>query len=58
MILPAIFAAFLLGLVLEATVLYWADRRAIQRERAYWDQLSAEALAGYGRVFDWERDLP
>lgn len=58
MIIPAVFAAFLFGLVLEATVLYWVDRRAIQRERAYWDALSADALAGYGRVFDWERDLP
>lgn len=57
MIIPAVFAAFLFGLVLEATVLYCVDRRAIRRERAYWEQLSAEALKGYGRVFDWERDL-
>lgn len=54
MIHAAVFAAFLLGLVLEATVLYLFDRRAIAREAAWWEELRADALSGYGRAFDWE----
>ena len=57
MILPGVVVAFLLGLILEAVVIALLDRRAIQRERDYWEALSAEALEGYGRIFDWERDL-
>jgi hypothetical protein len=53
-ILPSVFVAFLLGLVLEAVVIVTLDRRAIRREARWWDELRAEALDGYGRVFDWQ----
>jgi hypothetical protein len=53
MILPAVFAAFLLGLVLEAVVINILDRRAIAKEAAFWEELRAAALDGYGAVFDW-----
>lgn len=53
MILPGVFAAFLLGLVLEAVVIYTLDRRAIRKEAAFWEELRLQALSGYGQVFDW-----
>lgn len=56
MIPPAVVLAFLVGLLAEATVLYVLDRRAIRREADYWAELSAQALDGYGRVFDWADD--
>jgi hypothetical protein len=53
-VIPAgVFAAFLLGLVLEAVVLAVLDRRAIRREAAWWEELRGQALDGYGQVFDW-----
>jgi hypothetical protein len=55
MIPAGVVAAFLLGLVLEATFLWWSDRRAIAREAAWWEELRAEALDGYGKMFDWEQ---
>lgn len=53
-----VFVGFALGLLVEATVLFILDRRAIAREAAWWEELRAQALDGYGRVFDWEVDLP
>jgi hypothetical protein len=57
-IAPAIFVAFVIGLLVEATVLFVLDRRAIAREAAWWEELRSQALEDYGRVFDWEVDLP
>lgn len=57
MILPGIFLAFLVGLVVEAAMLAWLDRRSVRREAQFWEELRAEAMQGYGRVFDWEKDL-
>lgn len=57
MIAPVVLVAFMTGLILEAAVIFVLDRRAIRREAAWWEQLRADALAGYGRVFDWEHDL-
>jgi NhaP-type Na+/H+ or K+/H+ antiporter len=48
-----ILIAFVMGLLLEAFFLWWSDRRAIRREADFWEQLRANALDGYGRVFDW-----
>lgn len=57
MIAPAVFFAFFIGLLVEATVMFWLDRRAIRREAEFWEELRFEALDGYSRAFDWERDL-
>lgn len=56
MIAPAVFVAFVIGLLVEATVLFVLDRRAIAREAAWWEELRHQALDGYGRVFDWAED--
>lgn len=56
MIAPALVVAFAVGLLVEATVLYVLDRRAIAREAAWWDELRVQALNGYDRVFDWAED--
>lgn len=50
----AIVSAFLLGLAAELVFVVVADRRAVRRERQWWEQIRADALDGYGRVFDWE----
>lgn len=57
MIAPIVFVAFAIGLLVEGTVLFVLDRRAIAREAAWWEELKVQALDGYGRVFDWETDL-
>lgn len=57
MIPAGVFVAFLVGLVVEAVAIVVMDRRAIHREAVWWEELRAEALDHYGRVFDWERDL-
>lgn len=56
MIPVGVVIAFFLAIALETTFLLVTDRRAIARERTYWAELRADAEAGYGRVFDWERD--
>lgn len=56
MIAPAVFVAFVIGLLVEATVLFVLDRRAIAREAAWWEELRADAALNYGRVFDWSED--
>ena len=57
MIVPGVFTAFFLGLIVEAVVIFLLDRRAIRREADFWEQLRLETLDNYGRVFDWETDL-
>lgn len=52
--IPAIVSAFLLGLAAELVFVVMADRRAVRREAEWWAELRAQALDGYGRVFDWE----
>lgn len=54
MIPVGVVIAFALGIALETTFLWWNDRRAIRREAEWWEELRAQALDGYGRVFDWE----
>lgn len=54
MIVPGVFAAFFVGLLLEALVLAVVDRRAVRREAQWWEELRTQALDGYGRVFDWD----
>lgn len=54
MIAPAVFAAFMVGLIAEALAMAWFDRRAVRRETAFWEELRLTAMTGYGRVFDWE----
>lgn len=54
MILGTVFLALAAAVLIEATMLWWLDRRATRREAAFWEELRADALAGYGRVFDWE----
>lgn len=54
MVTAGVFAAFLIGLVVEAVALAWTDRRATRAEAAFWEELRAQALDGYGKVFDWE----
>lgn len=56
MIVPGVVIAFALGLLLEATLLFLLDHRAILREEKFWNDLRAQALDGYGRVFDWAED--
>lgn len=46
--------ALALGVLVEAGMLWWLDSRAARREAAFWEELKADAQAGYGRVFDWE----
>jgi hypothetical protein len=56
-VIPAgIFVAFFVGLIVEAFAFAWSDRRAVAREAAFWEELRAQALDGYGRVFDWSRE--
>lgn len=54
MITAGVFGAFLVGLIVEAVVLAWSDHRADVREAQWWEELRADALDGYGKVFDWE----
>lgn len=54
MVTAGVFAAFVVGLVLEAAFLAWNDHRAHRAEAAFWEELRAQALDGYGKVFDWE----
>lgn len=54
MVPPGFILAFLVGLVLEAVFLAWADRKAIRAEAAFWEELRSSALDGYGKVFDWQ----
>lgn len=56
MIAPAVLVAFFLGLIAETIFVIVTDRRAIAREQAWWDELRADALHGYGRLFDWEQE--
>lgn len=51
-------AAFLFGAMTALTAFLVSDRRALAREEAWWEELRAQALDGYGRVFDWQEDLP
>lgn len=57
MIPTAVVAAFFVGLIAETLFVIWADRLAIRREQSAWEELRAQALDHYERVFDWERDL-
>lgn len=54
MVTASVFGAFLVGLIAEALLLMWSDHRAVVREAQWWEELRAEALDGYGKVFDWE----
>jgi len=54
--MTGVVAAFLLGVLVEAMAFAVSDRRAIAREAAFWEELRAQALDGYGQVFDWARD--
>lgn len=56
MIPAGVFAAFVLGLIVETAFLIWSDRRAIAKEAAWWEELRGQALDGYGKVFDWADD--
>lgn len=51
-------AAFLLGALLQTLAMQILDRRAVRREAEFWEELRAEALDGYGRLFDWAADEP
>lgn len=51
MVLPGVIAAFMVGLVLEAIVIYALDRRAIRKEAAFWEELRLASLDG--AIFDW-----
>jgi hypothetical protein len=55
-IVPAVLAAFFIGILVEATLLFVWDRRAIRQEETFWADLRADAALSYGRVFDWEQD--
>lgn len=55
MVTAGVFAAFLFGLLAEALLMAWSDRRAIAREAAWWEELRAEALDSYTKLFDWEQ---
>lgn len=54
MIPAGVFIAFFVGLIVEAAAFAWSDRRALAREAAWWEELRAQAVADYERVFDWE----
>lgn len=56
--MTAAVAAFLFGALTAITAYLISDRRALAREEAWWEELQAQALDGYGRVFDWQEDLP
>lgn len=53
MIPASVVVAFFVGLLVEAAFLVWSDRRAVERERAFWVGLREQAYDGYDRVFDW-----
>ncbi len=57
MIPVVVLGAFFASLVVETVIVVILDRRAIAREAACWEELRAQALNDYGRVFDWETDL-
>lgn len=48
-----VIAAFLLGALVSVCLIHMLDRRAIRREAEFWEEMRAEALDSYGRVFDW-----
>lgn len=54
MITAGVFIAFVIGLIVETAFIWWSDQRALAREAAWWEELRAQAVADYGRVFDWE----
>lgn len=56
MIIAAVFVAFVVGLVLEATVLALAEHRRRVDEAAFWADLRTDALNGYGQLFDWSQE--
>lgn len=54
MIPAGVVAAFFLGLILEAVFLLWSDRRAVEREARFWEDLRRQVLEDGGTgVFDW-----
>lgn len=56
MIPTAVAIAFVVGLIADLVVVAVLDRRAVRAEAAWWEELRAQALDGYGRVFDWAED--
>lgn len=56
MIPAGVMAAFLLGCLITILAIAISDRRAIAREAAWWDELRAQALDDYGRLFDWDQE--
>lgn len=56
MIPPAAVAAFFAGALASIVGILIGEHRAAATERAWWDELRADAFEGYGRVFDWQEE--